>query len=219
MSGGKGGSQTSAVTIPEYVEGASRRNLARADEIAQLGYTPYYGPEVAAFTPMQQAAFGNTGQAAQAFGLGGGGMTGMEGMPQAQSFAGGGYGYSSAPIAEASLARLQENAPAQYDFIRGMFIDPATGQRPNAPFSPGGTIYEAAAAENRQGIDTPFVVPRGVPLPVDQAAQDQVVQAQAQGPTPEQQAAAQAAYNRRIGLTPQMIARGLTAGDVMGGGR
>ena len=160
MSGGKGGSTTSSVQIPQYIEDASKKNLARADEIAQLGYTPYYGPDVAAFTPMQQAAFGNVGQAAGAYGLSGGGMTGMEGMPQAQQMAGGGYGYSAAPIYQQSLAELERNAPAQYDFIRGMFIDPRTGQRPNAPFSQGGTIYEALPEEDRQTIDTPFVVER-----------------------------------------------------------
>lgn len=142
MSGGKGGSQTSQVTIPAYIEEASKANLARANEISQIGYTPYYGPDVAAFTPMQQAAFANTGQAAGAYGLAGGGMTGMEGMPQAQQMAGGGYGYSAAPIYEAALGQLEQKAPAQYDFIRGMFIDPVSGQRPEGPFGQGGSIYE-----------------------------------------------------------------------------
>lgn len=224
MSGGKGGSQTSQVTIPAYIEEASKANLARANEIAQLGYTPYFGPDVAAFTPMQQAAFGNTGQAAQAFGLSGGGMTGMEGMPQAQQMAGGGYGYSSAPIYEAALGQLQQRAPAQYDFIRGMFIDPQTGQRPNVPFSQGGSIYKALPEEDRLPMDTPFVVPRSGGAPGGKGGDRDlsVIASQGatpapQGPSPEQQAAAQAAYNKRIGLTPQMTARGLTAGSVMGG--
>lgn len=142
MSGGKGGSQTSQVTIPAYIEEASKANLDRANQIAQIGYTPYYGPTVAAFTPMQQAAFSNTGAAAQAFGLAGGGMTGMEGMPQAQQMAGGGYGYSAAPLYQSAIGELQRQAPAQYDFIRGMFIDPVTGQRPNTPFGSGGSIYD-----------------------------------------------------------------------------
>lgn len=172
MSGGKGGSQTSQVTIPAYIEEASKGNLARANEISQLGYTPYFGPDVAAFSPMQQAGFGATGQAASAFGLPGGGMTGMEGMPQPQAMAGGGYGYSSAPIYEQSLRQLQQNAPAQYDFIKGMFIDPVTGQRPNVPFSRGGTIYEAPEETTaKDPMDTPFVVNRtltdsGVPTDV-----------------------------------------------------
>jgi hypothetical protein len=136
MSGGKGGSQTQTASVPPYIEEATKANLDRANQISQLGYTPYFGPDVAAFTPMQQSAFQNVGNAASAYGLSGGGMTGMEGMPQAQPLAGGGYGYSSAPIYEAALSTLEQRAPAQYDFIRNMFINPVTGQRPNPPFSP-----------------------------------------------------------------------------------
>ena len=135
MAGGKGGSSTTKV--PAWVEEAGQRNLARANEISQTGYVPYYGPDVAAQTPLQQAAIQNTAGAAGAFGMAGAGMTGMEGMPQAQQMAGGGYGYSSAPIYEQSVNELQARAPGQYDFIRSMFINPVTGERPAAPFGPG----------------------------------------------------------------------------------
>ena len=132
MAGGKGGSQSTKV--PAWVEEAGQRNLARANEIAQLGPVEYRGPDVAAQTPLQRAAIQNTASAAGAFGMAGGGMTGMEGMPQAQQMAGGGYGYSAAPIYDAALAELQATAPGQYDFIRNMFIDRVTGARPYAPF-------------------------------------------------------------------------------------
>lgn len=132
MAGGKGGSQSTKV--PAWVEEAGQRNLARANEIAQLGPVEYRGPDVAAQTPLQRAAIQNTSSAAGAFGMAGGGMTGMEGMPQAQQMAGGGYGYSAAPIYDAALAELQATAPGQYDFIRNMFIDRVTGARPYAPF-------------------------------------------------------------------------------------
>ena len=128
--GGKGGSQTQTtqVEIPKWLQRAAQSNIARAEQIAQLGYTPYYGPDVAALTPMQQAAFANTGTAAGAFGLPGGGLSGMEGMPQAMEYAGGVQGYSSAPIYNQSLAALQEHAPGQAEYLAGMFIDPVTGQ-------------------------------------------------------------------------------------------
>ena len=126
MSGG--GSTTSEVSIPQWLEDASRENIAFGNQAANIGYTPYYGPDVAAFTPMQQAAFQNTGQAANAFGMAGGGMTGMEGMPQAQQYAGGVTGYSSAPMFEQSMEALQQNRPGQYDAINSMFMDPQTGQ-------------------------------------------------------------------------------------------
>ena len=57
MAGGKGGSTTSSVSIPEYIEEAAKQNLAKAEGISQIGYVPYYGPSVAAFTPFQQAGF------------------------------------------------------------------------------------------------------------------------------------------------------------------
>ena len=67
--GGKGGSQTTQVSIPPWLEQAAQRNIAKAEDISQIGFVPYMGPDVAAFTPMQQASFMNTGSAAQAFGL------------------------------------------------------------------------------------------------------------------------------------------------------
>ena len=43
MSGGKGGSTTSEITVPDYIENAAKANLAKADAISQVGFTPYYG--------------------------------------------------------------------------------------------------------------------------------------------------------------------------------
>ena len=122
-----GGSQTNKTEIPQWLEDASRENIAMGNQVAGLGYVPYFGPDVAAFTPMQQASFQNTGQAANAFGMAGGGMTGMEGMPQAQQFAGGVSGYSSAPMFQETMAALEANNPGQFAAIQNMFINPQTG--------------------------------------------------------------------------------------------
>lgn len=129
-----GGSQSTSTEVPQWLEDAARVNLARADEISSIGYVPYYGPDVAAFTPSQQAAFANTGQAAGAFGLPGGGLIGTEGIPQPQQFAGGISGYSSAPLYQQSVDALSANRPGQYDFMTGMFINPFTGAAPRGPF-------------------------------------------------------------------------------------
>ncbi len=144
MSGGKGGSTSSTVTIPQYIEDAAKANLAKAEEISKIGYTPYYGPDVAAFTPMQQAGFQNTAGMADAFGLAGGG-TGMEGMPTPTTYAGGIQGYSSAPIFEQSMAELEARRPGQYAAINAPFIDPVTGAQPMAPYGTGGADAAAAA--------------------------------------------------------------------------
>lgn len=130
MSGGKGGSTTSTVTIPEYIEEAARRNLAKAEGISQIGYVPYYGPDVAAFTPFQQAGFQQTADVASAFGL----ETPttqtdiMGGMPAPTQFAGGVRGYSAAPLYQQAVDELAAQRPAQAQYIESFFIDPVTGQ-------------------------------------------------------------------------------------------
>lgn len=126
--GGKGGSTTTRVEIPQYIEDASRANLARADEIAKLGYVPYYGPEVAAFSPMQNATFQNTADAASAFGMAA--PMDTTGMPAPQVFAGGIQGYSSGSLYDQALAELRARRPGQFNAISGMFVDPVTGAAP-----------------------------------------------------------------------------------------
>jgi len=149
MAGGKGGKQTSETTIPQYIEDAARRNLGKADDIAAMGYVPEYGPSVAAFTPMQEAAFQNTADAASAFGLGGGDMSARDlrgGMDAPTTYAGGVRGYSSAPMYEDMLAQLEANAPGQYDYLRSFSIDPVTGEM-------GGRAAPAPAAAPVQGTN------------------------------------------------------------------
>lgn len=136
MSGGKGGKQTTEVKIPAWLEAAAQESLARGQAVANIGYTPYYGPDVAAMTPMQLAAMQGTSSAAGAFGLPGGGMTGMEGMPMPQTFAGGLQGYSSGGLYDQALAELEARRPGQYNAITGMFIDPITGAAPALSFGP-----------------------------------------------------------------------------------
>ena len=127
MSGGKGGTQTSTVEIPEYIEKAAQRNLNRAEQIAQMGYVPYYGPDVAAFTPMQEAAMRNVSSAAGAFGLDTTSGQDTYGMPAATEYAGGIRGYSSAPMFEQAQAELAARRPAQKSYLDSFFIDPVTG--------------------------------------------------------------------------------------------
>jgi hypothetical protein len=130
MSGGKGGGSTSEVTVPEYIERAAQRNLNKAEGISQIGYTPYYGPDVAAFTPMQQAAFQNTADASSAFGMAAptSQQDIMGGMGAPTTYANGVSGYSSQPMFQQSLDQLQAERPGQFDYINSFFIDPFTGQ-------------------------------------------------------------------------------------------
>lgn len=137
----KGGSQSTTVSIPKWLQDAARTNMARADTLAQIGYTPYYGPDVAAFSPMQLAAMQGTNSAASAFGMAAPSDP-MSGMPQPQTYAGGVQGYSSQPLYAESLAALQAAAPGQYAALLAPFINPVTGETPASPFNavsaPGG---------------------------------------------------------------------------------
>ena len=125
----KGGTTSQSTQIPAWLENAAIENINKGRDVSQIGYTPYYGPDVAAFSPMQQQSMRSTGNAASAFGLAPQGFDAMAGMPQAQTFAGGVQGYSSAPLYEQSLDNLFANAPAQYNAMTDMFIDPFTGSR------------------------------------------------------------------------------------------
>lgn len=147
--GGKGGSTTSQVQIPAWLQNAAQQNLARADQVAQLRFSPYFGPDVAAMTPMQTAAMQGTNQAALSFGLPGVADP-MAGMPQAQTFAGGLQGYSSAPLYQQSVDALRAAMPGQVAAMDRMFIDPITGAAPAYPFSMGAP---AAPAPGPQGFD------------------------------------------------------------------
>ena len=148
----KGGSTTSAVTIPEYIEAAAQRNLNKAERISQIGYTPYYGPDVAAFTPMQQAGFQNTADLAGAYGMAAPSSQQdiYGGMGPATTYAGGVQGYSSAPMFEQSLQSLAQNRPGQKSYIDSFFIDPYSGGGSAGNFAPiDYTGYQTGAAAAR----------------------------------------------------------------------
>ena len=156
MSGGKGGSTTSSVEIPEYIEKAAQRNLNKAERISQLGYVPYYGPDVAAFTPMQQASFQNTADVAGAFGMAAptSQQDIMGGMGAPTQYAGGLSGYSSAPIYQQSLDELARQRPAQKSYMDSFFIDPYSGgYGSNAPMPINYNDYNTNAEVQRQAAE------------------------------------------------------------------
>ena len=116
MSGGKGGSKTTETTIPDWAKEPTIRNIARAEEAQKIGYMPYYGPDIAAFTPSQQQAMQNNLSTAQAFGLAPQGqINAMQGMPQATTYdIGGGQmvtGYSASPLYEQAVAEMERKQP------------------------------------------------------------------------------------------------------------
>ena len=127
MSGGKGGSQTAQVEIPAYLENASKKSLNRAEDTQNIGYMPYMGIDVAAFTQPQQQAMQSNIDAAEAFGLVDPGLDAMAGMPQAQDF-GGVQGYSSYPLFEMAVDDLKASRPGQVAAYDDLYVDPTTGK-------------------------------------------------------------------------------------------
>lgn len=121
MSGGKGGSQTSEVEIPSWIEDPAQRFLQRAEDASQIGYMPYYGMDVAALTPMQQVSMQNTVDAAGAFGLASPGMDAMFGMPTPTDFGNGMQGYSSGPMFQGAVDQAAQAAPGFMDAYNQLF--------------------------------------------------------------------------------------------------
>jgi hypothetical protein len=114
MSGGKGGS--SSTEIPEWLKEPLLRNITRAEAIQSQEFTPYQGPEVAAFSPMQVQAMRNVGSAAEAFGMmpmGQGEQYVNAGINAPQTFAGGIRGYSSMPLYSQAQARTAATPEGQ----------------------------------------------------------------------------------------------------------
>lgn len=130
------GSTETDVKIPRFLEEGFKEGLQRGRNVAELGYMPYMGPDVAAFTPAQTSAMQNTFDASRAFGMSAP-TDAMAGMPQAQTFAGGIQGYSSYPTFQESLAKLRESRPGQMAAYDAMFINPQTGARPQMPMGGG----------------------------------------------------------------------------------
>jgi len=144
------GSQEQKQELPEWYTNAAQSNISRAQDIAEMGYTPYYGVDVAGFTPMQQAAMGNVSQAAGAYGMSmptGGAMSGMGNMVTDPVT--GIQGYRSGDIFDQARNELKQRAPAQYDYYNSMIIDPVTGDYGSR--TRGG---EALGLLNQMGVDT-----------------------------------------------------------------
>lgn len=120
-----GGKQTTSVSIPSWLQEPVQRSIQRGEDIAKIGYVPYSGPDVAAFTPAQQAAFDNTNAAAAAFGMQGG----QGNLPAPTNF-GGVQGYSSFPIYQAAVNDFAARSPGQYQAMSNLFVNPQTGAVP-----------------------------------------------------------------------------------------
>ena len=92
----KGGETVNAVNAPKFAETAEQQKIGMGRDLAGMGYVPYFGPDIASLSPLEQAAYQGTDMMAGAFGMPTTG--GASYMPEATTFAGGVQGYSSAPM-------------------------------------------------------------------------------------------------------------------------
>jgi len=157
--GGGGTTSTGSTTeIPQWIQDAGRRQYQTGTELGQIGYTPYYGADVAAFNPLQTAAFDSTGMAANAFGMGGGSPTfATDGIQAPQTFAGGMRGYSGMPMYNEALNTLQEQRPYQKQQLDQQFTDPTTGLTPEGrKIQDINSLYNEAFGRNvgLEGVST-----------------------------------------------------------------
>ena len=120
--------QTEKPYVPTYAETAMQQGVGMATDLAPLQdtYTPLYGPQVASFSPMQEASFQGTDMMAGAFGMPTSG--GQQYLPQAQTFDGGIQGYSARPMVEGMIDQFREERPAQAEYRESFGLDPVTGE-------------------------------------------------------------------------------------------
>ena len=157
--GGKGGSSSSSIKIPAFLEDAAKQNLAKANSLATIGSTPYYGPDVAALTPAQLASMGIVNNAALSFGLQSPGNP-MTGMPPPQVFDGGITGYASGGIYDQARRELELRLPGQYAALNAPFINPVTGAQPLQPFGFGAGYNPTGAGSSGSSSGGYFPIAR-----------------------------------------------------------
>ena len=141
--------QTTTQTIPPEVTAANAAMLARGQKLAELGYIPYMGVDVAGINPAERAAMENVGQMASAFGLAAP-ETSQISAPEVTM--GGMTGYTSFPMYEGALERFRETRPDQYEaYAEALGYDPLTGEKKAAPTPvySGPARAPAAAPVNR----------------------------------------------------------------------
>ena len=137
--GGKGGSNTSAQSIPDWVQGPAQDNLAKAKLAGEIGYMPYYGPEVAGLSPMQTQGMQRTQDALSAYGLAPQNSQYQSSLPE-QTTMGGVSGYGSGNLFDAAVAELALRNPemaARY----ASAMSPVVRPQPPAPVqAPAGIL-------------------------------------------------------------------------------
>ena len=182
--GGKGGSTSTEVSIPAWLEDAAKSGLARGTQAAGIGFAPYQGADVAALTPLQEAAMFNTSQASSAFGLGPSPAP-SAGMPTVQTFADGTRGYSAFPLYEQAVNALKMRDPAQYAKLTAPFDG---GGQFGITSMPMGGAPQSYGQPMREGGPQGSAASRNTKYDTYSTKADTAARAKASGPPTRQQA-------------------------------
>lgn len=123
MSGGKGGSQSTSVEIPQYLEDPLKRQIERAEIAQQMQYTPYMGPQIAGFNQPQRDIMSARAQRAQALGIVPETYDPMAAMPQRgmMDMGGGRTAYASYPGAREEVLRTFEEFPRTQELMGQLY--------------------------------------------------------------------------------------------------
>jgi hypothetical protein len=122
------GGSKSETKLPEWYSDYAKRALALSDKIAQQGYTPYQGPDIAAFNKPQIAGMQAGNDWAAAFGGPGAQSADIsKSLMPTRNFGNGMQGYSSFGGFQDAMAKMQAMFPGQYDYMKSFAIDPVTG--------------------------------------------------------------------------------------------
>jgi hypothetical protein len=122
------GGKPSKTELPEWYSDYAQQALAQADKIAQIGYVPYQGPDVAAFNPQQIAGMQGANDWAAAFGGPGAKSADVSAsLMKPTNFGNGLSGYSSFGGYQDALAQLKKLYPGQFDYMNSFHINPVTG--------------------------------------------------------------------------------------------
>jgi len=123
MSGGKGGSQSTQVQIPQYLEDPLKRQIQRAEIAQQMQYTPYMGPQIAGFNQPQRDIMSARAQRAQALGIVPQGYDAMAAIPQRgmMDMGGGRTAYASYPGAREEVLRTFEEFPRTQELMGQLY--------------------------------------------------------------------------------------------------
>ena len=144
-----GGSESKSRPNPE-LQAAVMENLGRATNVAELGYMPFSGPEVAA---MPQGILDLVNRNAEAMG-----SAGVENvMPTPADYGGGLLAHSSKGLFDDAVDRFRQERPGQAAAYDSLFIDPYADPTQNAPAAP--QAPQVPAMNDRRWAQNPHPAP------------------------------------------------------------